>query len=250
MPPRAKSTETPPAVRTLLLAIDSAQDLTALATAAELAARLSCTLEGVFVENPDLLRLAALPFAYEVSLASATARRLEQPAMAQELKVLAEQVRRQLQLHANQRRVEWSFRVARGTLTAAIAASGAIDIVVVGRPGQSTAEQLQSAGTVQVVFDGSDSSLRALETAATMTTGDNLLLLLPAGGAAALRQAAADRLAQHRITPHFLVLPELSPAHLTAAGRRYHCRTLVVGGTDLPLPSLLQGASCPVVVVK
>ena len=61
--------------RTILLALESAEDVMALEAATELAALLRGTLHGVFVENQELLRLAQLPFAREISLASATARR-------------------------------------------------------------------------------------------------------------------------------------------------------------------------------
>ena len=55
--------ERPFEARRILVAIDaSAASLDALAAATALASRLGAALEGLFVEDEDLLRLAALPF--------------------------------------------------------------------------------------------------------------------------------------------------------------------------------------------
>ncbi len=55
------------AIQRILLALDaSPQSVAALDTATELAGRLGAELTGLFVEDTDLLRMAALPFAAEI----------------------------------------------------------------------------------------------------------------------------------------------------------------------------------------
>lgn len=235
-------------VRRILLALDSAQDTSALELAAQLAALLQGTLQGVFVENSDLLRLAQLPFAHEITLDSAAIRRLETAQLERDLRAQAEQVRRLLETQARQYRIEWSFRIERGALTATLAASGGTDVVMLGRSHAAPRER-RAATPVLIAFDDSPAARRALDTAADLA-GNELLVLLPAAGAAALRRAASAQLSARGLRASYLILPELSPHHLIAAGRRHHCRLLVMAGNSAELLPRLQQASCPVAVVQ
>lgn len=240
-------------VRRILLALDSAQDAGALELAAELAALLQGTLQGVFVENADLLRLARLPFTHEISLGSAAVRRLEAAQLERDLRAQAERVRRLLENHALRHRIEWSFRIERGALTATLAASDGADIVILGRSNAPERAQ-RGAAPVLTAYDGSAAAGHALDTAVELTGNpDELLVLLPAARAAELRPAAAAQLAARGRRANYLTLPDLSPQQIIGAGRRHHCRLLVVGGdpaTVLPLLPELQKSSCPVAVVQ
>lgn len=249
-PHPAMSTEdTAGAVRRILLALDSAQDASSLELAAELAALVQGTLHGVFVENSDLLRLAQLPFAHEVTLSSAMTRRLEAAQLERDLRAQAEQVRRLLENHALRHRVEWSFRIERGALTATLAASSGSDVVMLGRSGVDTRQQRTEATPILVAYDGSAAAGRALDTAADLA-GNDLLVLLPAEQATTLRTAAANHLAGRGLRASYLVLPELSPPHLIASGRRHHCRLLVMAGDPAQLLPHMRRSSCPVAVVQ
>lgn len=236
------------AVRRILLALDSAQDAPALELAAQLAALLQGTLQGVFVENSELLRLAQLPFAHEIALNSAAIRRLETVQLERDLRAQAEQVRRLLENQARQYRIEWTFRIERGALTATLAASGGTDVVMLGRSNVAPREQ-RVAMPVLIAFDDSPAARRALDTAADLA-GKELLVLLPADRAAALRTVASAQLAARGLRASYLILPELSPHHLIAAGRRHHCRMLVMAGNPAELLPRMQHASCPVALVQ
>jgi hypothetical protein len=241
--------DTPSAVRHILLALESAPDIGALELAARLAILMQGSLQGVFVENADLLRAAQLPFAREISLTSAMVRRLETAQLERDLRVQAEQVRRLLQDFALRHSVEWSFRIERGALASALVTSGATDIVILSRSGPRAPRG--SIAPVLAGFDGSDSARRALDTAAGMADSvDDLLVLLPIAQADELRQAAAAQLAAGNRRAHYRALPDLSPAQISAASRRHHCRLLVMGGNAAALLPLLQQSSCPVAVVQ
>ncbi|MEX2647431.1 MAG: universal stress protein, partial [Alphaproteobacteria bacterium] len=109
-------------VRRILVALDaSASSLAALEAAAEMAARLHAELAGLFVEEDDLLRLAALPFARAYSTDAADLARLDVEAMRRALRVQAERARRALEDAAMRHRLPWSFRVAQGAVAAALA---------------------------------------------------------------------------------------------------------------------------------
>lgn len=90
----------------------------AIDTAARLAARWQVPLHGVFIEDEDLLGLAGLPFARQVTLATGL-EPLTQDHIEDHFRASAERSRRELGAAAAQYGVEWSFEVVRGPCRAA-----------------------------------------------------------------------------------------------------------------------------------
>lgn len=86
----------------------------ALQAAAALAGRVDAELVGLFVEDAELLRFAALPFALEIGFASAQRRRLDVTAVERSLHAHAAEAERTLASTAERSAIRWSFRVARG----------------------------------------------------------------------------------------------------------------------------------------
>lgn len=248
---RVMSTDT--TARTILLALESGADVMALEAAAELAVLLRGTLQGVFVENVELLRLAQLPFAREISLASNTVRQLQGKQLERELRAQAEQVRGLLERQARRHSLQWSFRVVRGAVMAAIA--GNLDIAVVGRPQvQRRQSAVTDGGTVMVPYNGSPGSRHALELATAMTAaGAGLLVLLPADQQQ-LRDETAALLAPHARYAQALTVADFAPRQLLGIGRQYRCRLLLLGTdlslTPLQLQQLLESSRCPVALVR
>jgi nucleotide-binding universal stress UspA family protein len=104
----------------------------AIETAAQLALRWQARLHGVFVEDEDLLRLASLSFARQVSLA-AGAEPLTPEMAAQQLRASAETARRDLAAVAARHHLRWSFEITRAmTSPEAIPAAEGDFIVVCG----------------------------------------------------------------------------------------------------------------------
>ena len=129
--------ERPFGVRRILVAIDaSAASLDALAAAASLAVRLGSELEGMFVEDEDLLRLAALPFAGIVRTPGGERERIDPASAEVALRAMAARARDALQLAASRHGVAWSFRVSRGRVVREVlAAAEGADLVVLGAAG-------------------------------------------------------------------------------------------------------------------
>lgn len=249
--PASSAEGTARTMRRILLALESAQDRLAFEAAAELASRLQAQLRGVFVENADLLRLAHLPFAHEITLGAATPRRLEATRLERDLRTQAEEARQHLAAQAAHLRLEWTFEVMRGALHTTLALADEFDVMVLGR----SADALSRGGdTLLVAFDGTPGSVRALEIAAALDQGHNsLLLLLPASHAAEARATAGAWLRAHGQTAHTLTLPALTAPYLIPAARTYHCRALLLGQDHWPWPEvqqLLHKAGCPVVMTR
>lgn len=105
--------------RRILLPLDVGEtDAAGLEAAIRLAERFSAEVVGIFVEDADLARLAALPGARETAFLSATTRPLTSADMARALRVRADIMRGRLQQRAVQAQVSWSFRVLQGELLA------------------------------------------------------------------------------------------------------------------------------------
>ena len=83
-----------PAVAQILFALDAAShNLDSVESAVTLAVRLQAELQGLFVEDTDLLRIAELPFAREVVGPSGHERQLSGNHMARSLRAQASQAR-------------------------------------------------------------------------------------------------------------------------------------------------------------
>lgn len=125
------------AARRVLVGLDaSPQSLDALAAGAALAARLGAVLEALFVEDEDLLRLAALPFAGLVRGAAGRAEPLDRARAEAAMRTLAAQAREALERSAARHALEARFRVARGRVSAELlAAAQGADALVLGAAG-------------------------------------------------------------------------------------------------------------------
>ena len=109
---------------------------------ARLAKQTQAELLGLFIEDAELLRFAALPFAAEVGIASAARRALDVAAVERLLRRQAASVREALAASLGAH--DWSFRVARASPADAVAAAlaeGYAPSLVIPPGGNLRAEQ-------------------------------------------------------------------------------------------------------------
>lgn len=161
------------AIARVLLALDATPvETRQLEASARLAALLSAELSALFVEDADLLHLAALPFARAFDPSSAGSHEIRDPAeMELQWRVQQAHARGRLEALAAARHVRCSFRVTRARRHVALEeAAGASDLLVLGssgRPGPATA----GPDRIAVAFDASAGSRRALETGLQLLDG-------------------------------------------------------------------------------
>ncbi|MCH7888205.1 MAG: universal stress protein [Proteobacteria bacterium] len=229
-------------IRRILVGLDaSPSSYAALEAAVSLALDLEAEIEGLFVEDVNLLRFAGLSFTRVVDAASARPRAFEPADIERELRARAEQARQMLAAAAGTR-ISWSFRVARGKVESEfLAAARKADLVSLGfvgdRPAGGTAagslarravfdssrsvlllRRRQSAGApVALCLDKGPKGVRALDCAASLAKAQ--------GGPLTVVTFAATKTEERRIEArvadrlHGLNL-RFSFLHLGAAGRR------------------------------
>jgi nucleotide-binding universal stress UspA family protein len=141
-------------IKRILAALDaSTSSLNALQTAVDLAARFDAELLGLFVEDINLLRLAQLPFAREISFYSSRLRRIETKEMELELRTQAARIRAMLAKAADNLGVSWEFRTIRGDVGAEVLSAGAkADLVIMGKIGRSLPGFRRSGSTVRTLL--------------------------------------------------------------------------------------------------
>ncbi len=193
------------ALRRVLVALDASRaSLDALSAAAALAARLGADLEGLFVEDVNLLRAAGFPFASQLSLPSGARHKLDRLAIEVELRALATAAREAIAAAAQRLHLGWSFRVARGHVSVELLeAACKADVLVLGRtsyrlgaaPGETARAAAARAPSsvllvgrggsigrpLLVAYDGSPMAERALDVAARLDgTAGPLTILVTA----------------------------------------------------------------------
>jgi nucleotide-binding universal stress UspA family protein len=273
-------------IRRILVALDaSPHSLSALAAAADLAARFRAELRGVFVEDADLLRLAELPFAREISLFSVSRRQLDIHEVEWQLRAQARRVRQLLAATAARVQVSWSFRVARGAIAAELLAAGSeADLIILGKAGRSlsmrrrlgsTARAILAEGTsltlileenaclrgpVLVIYDGSAFARRSLVAAVALVREEDgyLIALILAEGldeAQRLQAQVAGWLQGWPGRVQCCLLAESSVPRLVRTVRTAGCGTLVLPARSSLLHeeailALLVETDIPVLLVR
>lgn len=273
-------------IKRILVALDaSTYSLAALEAAAELAANLQAELIGLFVEDENLLHLAGLPFAHEVSTSSATPQPIDSDKMERQLQLQASQARRALAKAAERAHARWRFTTVRGQVTASVLAAALdADLLAMGRVSRPLSQKSRLGSTaraasahtkrtvllmqkdsnlhypVLVTYDGSAAAKQALATAAHMVQagGDTLSVLLLAGtadAAASIKEEVASWLARRDLAADFHWLAESTVQSLAKMVQTAENCVLVLGG-DNPLlradsiQELLDSTDCPVMLVR
>ena len=118
-------------IKRVVVPLDAATETgTAIDTAARLAAFWRVPLRGVFIEDDELIGIAGLPFARQVTLGTGL-EPLTKDHVEDHFRAFAERARRELGAAADRRGVRWSFEIVRGPL-AADTLRGEHDFVVAG----------------------------------------------------------------------------------------------------------------------
>jgi hypothetical protein len=256
--------------RRILLALDAALETPTLDVVANLAAQLEAELEGLFVEDIDLFRLAELPFACELGYPSAVVRPLEAASIGRALRNRANQIRLAMEQCAAFSKVACTFQVKRGDLVRdTLAVSPGADLLILYRGGGRLQQSPAKAGAqgvgkraspvLAVVDDSAAGQRGVLDVASRLARAcDERLVIVPAQLAGSGLDQVKTRLAQW-LSNHDLVCTVESTAvadaaHLLATHRKWNGGWLVLSRDsplldDARLRQLLVDLARPIVLV-
>jgi nucleotide-binding universal stress UspA family protein len=273
-------------IRRILVALDaSAHSLTALRAATRLAEVFGAELQGLYVEDINLLRAGQLPFATETAIHSGVRRRLDLPQIERQLHEQAELARKVLTESAEHARVHWSFRVSRGTVASElITAAADMDLLILGKSGWSPIQRRRLGSTARyllaqspraalvvekgstlrhplaVVCDGSEMGHKALRVAAALARREDSHLILLALSedpeeARRIRQQCSEWLRGQAVMARYRVFHEWTASRVAATLEQEGAGGLVVPATetilkDDQLTTLLKETDTPVLLVR
>lgn len=252
-------------MRRIAITLDAFQaSAQALEQAVRLAERMGAQLEGIFIEDIDLIQIAGLPFLREVRSASRSEEAINLARIEQELRVLARRAERSLGELASQHNVSWSFRIWRGSIDSdLLSADIQADVLALTRLGAELMQipSLRSRATgVSVLFTGTEASVRALETAMSlaMDPRKELHILLPAENEAEfgrLQALASRQLGEDAASADFIRLVDGSLIDLMEILADTSTAVLILERDSalLQTPSLkrsLNNLNCPLLIVR
>ena len=164
--------------RRVVLMCDAACDIRrAVAEAASLAARWGAALHGVYIDDENLRRLAALPFGQQVSLSSAAGtEELSVATMGSLSSALGAGMKRALAEVAEAQRLHWTFGTIRDLPSAASVRAEAGDILVV----EAAARAFSGTWAPHASWDKSPAAFSGTVLLKARGDGaDGILVLLP-----------------------------------------------------------------------
>jgi hypothetical protein len=269
-------------IERLIVTLDAAsENRTAIDTAVLLAARTGAPLHGLFVEDDDLLNLAGLPFACQVTIGRG-AERLSTETVALQLRATAERTRQELASAAKRLRVACTFEIVRGANEPRVAGSSERELVIAGGLARPIAGYFQvehrrwwslqaaagpfllarglwtaSGSVVTLLRDRDAAAARLFDMAAQIAAAtDSMLAVLYApvlAEAAGVERWIAERAATHRVRVRVEAAPA-EPAALRERLRLLDCRVIALEAGllekgDGGLANLVEGFSCDMLVV-
>lgn len=265
-------------IRRVAVALDaSAQSSQAMQAAAELAASLQAELEGIFIEDINLIRLAELPFTREIRPASMTEEKFNLQRMEQELRSLARQQQQKLELVAREKGVSCSFRIRRGHIRAEMMeVVTEVDVLTLCSPGRAseifrkhptaftlradTTNWQQARPSVTVVFGNAQNEKSVLMAAASLAKRlDINISVLVTGGSDAetddLQREAETILGSQTQPVSYSRLIGNLLSDLVLATTSSNSQVLLVNSnnslvTGGQLWHCLEQVSCPVLIVR
>lgn len=264
----------PAAIRRITVTLDAYESgRPPLETAARLAAILGAELEGVFVEDINLIRLSGLPFLRELRPWAIANEQISSQRMQRELRTLARRAEQMLEGVARETGVPWSFQVWQGRPEAAslLQAFGA-EILSLGRISSRVSARMfaparrltppsrETDTSISVLFSDSEQATRAVATACSLARDMSARLTVmlpgnPAQAVPALKEQALAILKQYGQVARFVELAGVDAQSLRLAADAAGPSILITEAEhpllqQAGLDQCLDALFCPVLLIR
>jgi nucleotide-binding universal stress UspA family protein len=270
-------------IKRILVGVDASQANRSLVQAANmLASKLDAELQALFVEDINLLQLAQLPLAREMTYGSTRTKQISPPELEKQLKAQVARIRQFVEDAARLSNTKVSFNVTRGQVeTELCSAAKGSDLLIVGKNtqlmryseklGRISQKIISNAACnilllqhgselglpVVVFFDGSEASQRALQLGIQLAKGDHdqLVVIYPRTGKQALQQQVLAQTSKSNIDPAHVELADNSPDAIIDALANCNGRVLLLTNeTDVFTPeqrqAIIKRVELPVIVIR
>jgi hypothetical protein len=211
-------------------------------------------LHGLFVEDLDLLRLAGLPFANEVSLVSAQARVVDKQQVMRSFNARSRHFRRSIEQQAEKCSLPWSYSRARGgKIAIALEESVNAEFLVIGQSnGTLNSTRIPGPKRILLVDNNSQHLFDALDVVLDNFPGQFVeLLLVPSlsNTSASTSSLIADKLKRHPHSRLIEISHESLPAIIQSPNLPVGCAITSRKRPEL-IHQIMPYLSCPAIVVS
>lgn len=241
--------------KTVMLAADvGSVSITTVNLAVAIAASANSPLQGLFVEDEDLLQVSGLPCSREITLTTARERPTSLDQMQRSLRAVARQFRQALEREAQAGHVGWSFDTVRGRMRdVGLMPERIPAYTVLGRPLARRLSQERVPGVQKVLLLGKRSArlMHLVELLIRRAVGEKIEFTLVANSGTAELAEAVEKLAS--ISQNRVSIVEVGRAQLLEqlAVWQGTFDLAIITRRDNPgdLSALLQDLRCPAVLV-
>ncbi len=241
--------------RTVIVAADvCSYSLPIVNLAVEIAVSADSSLQGLFVEDEDLLLLSGSPLTREISLTTASARPTSTDRLQRTLKSVARQFEDSLRREAQASKIAWSYKCVRGRIRDfGLRPKLDADFTILGRSGLHRVEPGQRVKTrkVLVIADQSVRQVQALSVVLRRFIHDKVELTLVDDPAGSELEQWLDRLPAELLADVKVIEIGRDELHdrLQQSGKAFDYAILSMHEDADELASVLQSLQCPVILV-
>jgi nucleotide-binding universal stress UspA family protein len=269
-------------IRRILVAVDaSPNSIMALHTAIDLARRVRAEVQALFIQERYLHDIGHFPFTREIGLYTAQSRQIGSREIKLQLRAQSKRIRGLLKTLAEEARVDWTYHVMKGTTSDLKDAAADADLIVLGRSGWSGRKKVGSTvqfiltqfptrtliigdrpgspSAIFVVYDGSESSKRALSLASNLIRNTDGFLTVgilakTSDQAKKMQREAFQWLGKRNIEPRVRWIIGWSVDKINALVRAESCLLILPGSIEAmqrtSISDLIDDMDCPLMIVQ
>ena len=239
----------------VVLAVDAGSySVTSVSLAVALASSAGSLLQGLFVEDEDLLQITGLPCSREITLTTATERSTSSEQMQRSLRGVAHQFRQTLQQQAQALQVAWRFDTMRGRVRdIGLQPESDVTYKIQANPSAHRLQSRRAQVTRKILLLGDTSQAldQALKILIERYGREDIELTLVENGHDGGKKPATKRWLQQysrRITLTGLPIKELL-ARLGRPGPAYDFAILAGCGRGDDKSLLIKALRCPIILI-
>ncbi len=241
--------------QTVLLAADvGSYSTTTVNLAVQMAAAIKSELQGLFIEDEDLLQVTGLPITREISLTTARERPTDVDQMQRSMRSVARQFEQTLQREARALQIAWSFDYVRGRARDIGLEQGAdVTYLILGQPVSHRLRSRPERAPRKILLIANESlhQKQALQVVLQQFNHEKVELTLVEDGPGGKLAAEIENMKRTKTTEFSLkaLTREQLFEQLGQLGSAFNCAIISRHEKPELMSRILKTLSCPVILV-